>query len=102
MTDISNQSTFIVILFADDLVLYHFPTRRSSDLGNDLALLGAGDDVFVWNPGDGSDTVEGQDGLDSLQFNGANIARKDDQTAKLQSRQNIRCRLHIDNKINAF
>jgi hypothetical protein len=29
--------------------------------GNDLALLGAGDDVFVWNPGDGSDIVEGQD-----------------------------------------
>ena len=38
-----------------------------------MALLGAGDDTFVWNPGDGSDTVEGQAGTDTLQFNGANI-----------------------------
>src|SRR5439155_19354595 len=44
--------------------------------GNDLAFLGAGDDTFVWDPGDGSDTVEGQDGTDSLVFNGANIAEK--------------------------
>jgi Ca2+-binding RTX toxin-like protein len=29
-------------------------------------LLGAGDDTFVWNPGDGSDVVEGQDGNDTL------------------------------------
>src|SRR5262249_14883043 len=29
--------------------------------------------VFVWNPGDGSDTVEGQGGRDTLQFNGASI-----------------------------
>src|SRR6266567_5039917 len=28
--------------------------------GNDVALLGNGNDTFVWNPGDGSDTVEGQ------------------------------------------
>jgi Ca2+-binding RTX toxin-like protein len=27
----------------------------------------------VWNPGDGSDTVEGQDGFDTLRFNGANV-----------------------------
>src|SRR6266545_335708 len=32
--------------------------------GNDLALLGAGDDTFVWDPGDGSDTIEGQAGTD--------------------------------------
>ena len=38
-----------------------------------MALLGAGDDTFVWNPGDGSDIVEGQDGTDTLLFNGANI-----------------------------
>ncbi|WP_158292475.1 calcium-binding protein [Paracraurococcus ruber] len=42
--------------------------------GNDIALLGTGDDVFVWNPGDGNDVVEGQAGIDTLQFNGANIA----------------------------
>ena len=38
-----------------------------------MALLGAGDDTFVWNPGDGSDTVEGQAGTDTLLFNGANV-----------------------------
>jgi Ca2+-binding RTX toxin-like protein len=42
--------------------------------GNDVALLGAGDDVFQWDPGDGSDTVEGQAGFDRLDFNGANLA----------------------------
>ncbi len=40
--------------------------------GDDLALMGAGDDMFVWNPGDDNDVVEGQDGHDSLLFNGAN------------------------------
>ena len=39
--------------------------------GNDVALLGAGDDRFAWNPGDGSDIVEGQDGVDTLAFNGS-------------------------------
>ena len=33
--------------------------------------LGAGDDVFQWDPGDGSDTVEGQDGTDRMVFNGS-------------------------------
>jgi hypothetical protein len=41
---------------------------------NDVAFLGSGDDTFIWNPGDGSDTVEGQGGFDTLVFNGANIA----------------------------
>jgi Ca2+-binding RTX toxin-like protein len=41
--------------------------------GDDTALLGAGNDAFFWNPGDGNDTVEGQDGLDGLVFNGANV-----------------------------
>ena len=33
-----------------------------------------GDDHFTWDPGDGSDTVEGQGGDDTLVFNGSNIA----------------------------
>jgi Ca2+-binding RTX toxin-like protein len=57
----------------DDLVL--------GGRGNDTAVLGAGDDTFVWNPGDASDVVEGQDGFDTLQFNGANIAEKFDLSA---------------------
>ena len=36
---------------------------------------------FVWNPGDGSDTVEGQDGHDTMLFNGANINEKFDLSA---------------------
>jgi len=46
--------------------------------GNDTALMGSGDDTFVWNPGDGSDTVEGQAGNDSLLFNGANVSENID------------------------
>jgi Ca2+-binding RTX toxin-like protein len=42
--------------------------------GDDVAFMGIGNDVFVWNPGDDNDTVEGQAGVDTLAFNGANIA----------------------------
>jgi hypothetical protein len=38
--------------------------------------MGAGDDTFQWDPGDGSDIIEGQDGVDTMVFNGANIAEK--------------------------
>jgi Ca2+-binding RTX toxin-like protein len=44
------------------------------DEGDDTALLGAGDDRFIWNPGDDNDVVEGQQGVDTLEFNGANVA----------------------------
>ncbi len=49
--------------------------------GNDLGLLGAGDDMFVWDPGDGSDTVEGEAGNDTMIFNGANVAERIDLSA---------------------
>ncbi len=39
--------------------------------GTDTAFLGAGNDVFQWDPGDGNDTVEGQDGTDAMLFNGS-------------------------------
>ena len=35
----------------------------------------------MWNPGDGSDTVEGQGGHDTLQFNGANVNENIDLSA---------------------
>ena len=37
-----------------------------------MASLGAGNDTFVWNPGDGSDQSTGQAGFDTLVFNGNN------------------------------
>src|SRR6188474_2881469 len=41
--------------------------------GNDVVFGGAGDDTFQWDPGDGSDTLEGQAGIDRLLFNGSGI-----------------------------
>jgi Ca2+-binding RTX toxin-like protein len=49
--------------------------------GDDTALMAAGDDTFVWNPGDDNDVIEGQDGFDTMLFNGANIAEKIDISA---------------------
>ena len=46
-------------------------TSRTAAASNDVALLGAGDDTFRWDPGDGSDIVEGQAGTDRLLFNGS-------------------------------
>ena len=57
----------------DDLV--------DGNIGADTALLGAGDDRFQWDPGDGSDTVEGQGGSDALGFNGSNIGENIDVSA---------------------
>lgn len=41
--------------------------------GADLLIGGSGDDVAIWNPGDGSDVIEGQGGFDTLLFNGAGV-----------------------------
>ncbi len=49
--------------------------------GNDTALMGAGDDTFIWNPGDDNDIVEGQAGVDTMLFNGANVAENVDISA---------------------
>src|SRR5215207_4364259 len=51
------------------------------DNGNDVALMGAGDDTFQWNPGDGNDTLEGQDGKDEMLFFGANVSENIDISA---------------------
>jgi Ca2+-binding RTX toxin-like protein len=49
--------------------------------GNDVARLGAGDDTFLWNLGDGSDIVEGDAGTDTMLFNGADIGENIDISA---------------------
>lgn len=46
--------------------------------GDDLVRMGAGDDRFQWDPGDGSDILEGEAGYDSMLFFGANIDEKID------------------------
>ena len=48
------------------------------DNGNDVAFLGAGDDVFQWDPGDDNDTIEGQDGTDTMLFFGSNASENID------------------------
>jgi Ca2+-binding RTX toxin-like protein len=39
--------------------------------GKDTAFLGAGKDLYVWNPGDGSDVVEGEADIDTVRLNGS-------------------------------
>lgn len=41
---------------------------------SDVAFMGPGKDTFRWDPGDASDVVEGEDGRDTLLFNGAGAA----------------------------
>jgi len=43
-------------------------------LGHDTGFLGGGADTFLWNPGEGSDDVDGGGGPDALLFNGANVS----------------------------
>lgn len=69
--------------------------------GNDIALMGAGNDVFNWDPGDGSDTVDGQAGFDTLRFNGSNIGEQidilqDGKHAEL-TRNVAAITMHLDN-----
>jgi Ca2+-binding RTX toxin-like protein len=52
--------------------------------GADTMLGGPGDDTFPWNPADGSDLIEGQGGVDTMVFNGANIAEVIDISANGQ------------------
>jgi Ca2+-binding RTX toxin-like protein len=50
-------------------------------IGFDTDLMGTGSDTFEWDPGDGSDVVEGQGGHDTIQFNGSNVGEKIDLSA---------------------
>jgi Ca2+-binding RTX toxin-like protein len=50
--------------------------------GDDVVDLGADIDRFIWNPGDGSDVVDGQGGHDVLFFFGTNDAEALDLSAQ--------------------
>ena len=39
--------------------------------GSDTGIMGSGHDVFIGDPGDGSDVIEGQSGYDTMDFNGS-------------------------------
>jgi Ca2+-binding RTX toxin-like protein len=49
--------------------------------GNDALFGQEGNDTFMWNPGDGSDRIEGGSESDILMFNGANTAESIDLSA---------------------
>jgi Ca2+-binding RTX toxin-like protein len=48
--------------------------RIVGDRGNDTMNGGAGDDALVWNNGDGTDVMNGDDGRDDIEVNGAPTA----------------------------
>jgi Ca2+-binding RTX toxin-like protein len=58
----------IASLAGDDLV--------DGGLGDDIAVLGDGDDTFRWDPGEGSDDVRGGRGNDTLEFNGSDAVEQ--------------------------
>ena len=49
--------------------------------GADIAFLGRGRDSFRWDPGDGSDLLDGQRGRDTMVFNGAAVSENVTMTA---------------------
>ena len=53
-------------------------TSSSATTATTSRCMGAGDDVFQWDPGDGNDTLEGQDGTDTMLFFGANVTENID------------------------
>jgi hypothetical protein len=46
----------------------------SGETGNDTIFLRGGTDDFQWNPGDGSDILDGGAGRDEITFNGSDVA----------------------------
>ncbi len=56
---------------ADVLIGGYGDDSVDGNQGADTAFLGSGDDRFQWDPGDGSDIVEGQSGEDMLDFFGS-------------------------------
>jgi hypothetical protein len=59
---------------ASDLAAGVIKVTATGGTGNDTIVGSPGGDTFVWNPGDGSDTIDGRAGLDLLTFNGSDAA----------------------------
>jgi Ca2+-binding RTX toxin-like protein len=53
----------------------------SGSKGDDVAYMGGAADRFTWQPGDGSDVVEGGAGQDSMFFSGNDLAERFDISA---------------------
>jgi hypothetical protein len=74
-------------------------------IGTDTELLGSGDDVAGWDPGEGNDVVLGQSGRDTLVFNGANgdeqmrLFREGDGAVFFRTQGNIRMDLDSVEKV---
>jgi Ca2+-binding RTX toxin-like protein len=56
---------------ADDLSGGNGDDTVTGGGGNDIGLLGAGNDLFIWNVGDGSDTINGGTDFDTLRLLGS-------------------------------
>lgn len=55
--------------------------QLTGGVGVDQFIGGADNDTIIWNPGDGSDVVEGDEGEDTLVFNNSNAAEITDISA---------------------
>ncbi|HVK09585.1 MAG TPA: calcium-binding protein, partial [Gemmataceae bacterium] len=63
--------------------------------GDDRVFLGAGNDQFNWDPGEGSDVVDGDAGFDVMAFNGSGA----DETFKLGA---VKTRLRLTRDVGAI
>ena len=52
-------------------------TRSTGTAATTCPDRGTATTTFVWDPGDGSDTIDGQYGTDAMLFNGANVEKVD-------------------------
>ena len=66
----AGNDTLLGSPFSDVLVAGDGDDVVDGNGGDDAAFLGDGNDLFVWDPADGSDAVEGMEGADTIRFNG--------------------------------
>src|SRR5690606_40930142 len=85
------ELTSIVYSYCTSPIIHSFPTRRSSDLGR-VDIVDADDREVV---GDAQDPHGGGDEAGGDQFV---VARSEEHTSELQSRENLVCRLLLEKK----